>query len=166
MDIFELGAIGELVGGVAVIGSLIFVGLQVRHGNRLMRAQIHQETARASTNIAMNTDREMMELILRGATDFESLSEVDRSLLTVRSNAALNYFETLFYARARGEVDDDLWASRVRRMRGTFSIFLPTWSRQKVAFGDRFVAFVETEVFPHLDRDNLMVPEETRAAGA
>ncbi len=35
MDIMELGAVGELVGGVAVIASLIFVGLQMRHGNRL-----------------------------------------------------------------------------------------------------------------------------------
>ena len=33
MGIMELGAIGELVGGVAVIGSLIFVGLQIRQGN-------------------------------------------------------------------------------------------------------------------------------------
>ncbi len=33
MDIMELGAIGELVGGVAVIGSLLFVGMQVRRGN-------------------------------------------------------------------------------------------------------------------------------------
>ncbi len=30
MNIMELGAIGELVGGVAVIVSLIFVGLQIR----------------------------------------------------------------------------------------------------------------------------------------
>jgi hypothetical protein len=29
MNIMELGAIGELVGGVAVIASLIYVGLQV-----------------------------------------------------------------------------------------------------------------------------------------
>ncbi len=29
MDIMELGAIGELVGGVAVIGSLLYVGLQI-----------------------------------------------------------------------------------------------------------------------------------------
>jgi len=35
MDIIELGAIGELVGGVAVIASLVFVGLQVRQGNSL-----------------------------------------------------------------------------------------------------------------------------------
>ena len=30
MGIMELGAIGELVGAVAVIGSLIFVGAQLR----------------------------------------------------------------------------------------------------------------------------------------
>ena len=33
MDIMELGAIGELVGGVAVVASLIFVGVQVRQSN-------------------------------------------------------------------------------------------------------------------------------------
>ncbi len=31
MDIMELGAIGELVGGVAVIGSLVYVGRQARY---------------------------------------------------------------------------------------------------------------------------------------
>ena len=35
MDIMELGAIGELVGRAAVIASLIFVGAQIRHINRL-----------------------------------------------------------------------------------------------------------------------------------
>ena len=39
MDIMELGAIGELVGGVAVIGSLLYVGLQVRQSNQLNRAE-------------------------------------------------------------------------------------------------------------------------------
>ena len=34
MNIMELGAIGELAGGVAVIASLIYVGLQGRQGNR------------------------------------------------------------------------------------------------------------------------------------
>ena len=42
MDIMELGAIGELVGGVAVVGSLIYVGLQVRQSNRLAQADAVQ----------------------------------------------------------------------------------------------------------------------------
>ena len=39
MDIMELGAIGELVGGVAVVASLIYVGLQVRQSNSINRAE-------------------------------------------------------------------------------------------------------------------------------
>ncbi len=42
MDILELGAIGELVGGVAVVGSLISVGLQVRPSNRLAQLEALQ----------------------------------------------------------------------------------------------------------------------------
>ena len=34
MDIMELGAIGELVGGVAVIGTLVYMALQVRQNTR------------------------------------------------------------------------------------------------------------------------------------
>jgi hypothetical protein len=37
MDIMELGAIGELVGGVAVVASLIFVGVQVRQNTKTLR---------------------------------------------------------------------------------------------------------------------------------
>ncbi len=39
MDIMELGAIGELVGGVAVVASLLYVGLQVRQSNAINRAE-------------------------------------------------------------------------------------------------------------------------------
>ena len=39
MNIMELGAIGELVGGVAVIGSLIYVGLQLRQNTRQLKSQ-------------------------------------------------------------------------------------------------------------------------------
>ena len=51
MDIMELGAIGELVGGVPVIGSLLYVGLQVRE-NTLSQlgktASISQRSVRLS----------------------------------------------------------------------------------------------------------------------
>ncbi len=39
MDIMELGAIGELVGGFAVVTSLIYVDLQVRQSNQISQAE-------------------------------------------------------------------------------------------------------------------------------
>lgn len=32
MDIQDLGAIGELIGGIAVIASVIYLAIQIRHG--------------------------------------------------------------------------------------------------------------------------------------
>ncbi len=39
MDIMELGAIGELVGGVAVLVTLVYLAVQVRQGRRDLRLQ-------------------------------------------------------------------------------------------------------------------------------
>ena len=52
MNIMELGAIGELVGGVAVIASLVFVGMQIRRGNE--QVQRGNAMERARTNLAQS----------------------------------------------------------------------------------------------------------------
>ena len=58
----------------------------------------------------------------------------------------MNYYETLFYAHERGDVEEDLWASRVERMRRTFALFGPGWPDYRDTFGGRFVAFIDREV--------------------
>ncbi|NIV76389.1 MAG: hypothetical protein GWN37_16595, partial [Gammaproteobacteria bacterium] len=49
MDIMQLGAIGELVGGVAVIASLLYVGTQVRESRKAAESANNQAQADAHT---------------------------------------------------------------------------------------------------------------------
>ncbi len=44
MSLQDWGAIGELLGGVAIIVSLLYVGLQIKHGNQETRAVTLQAT--------------------------------------------------------------------------------------------------------------------------
>ena len=44
MSLQDWGAIGELLGGVAIIVSLLYVGLQIKHGNQETRANTLQAT--------------------------------------------------------------------------------------------------------------------------
>ena len=75
MNIMELGAIGELVGGVAVVASLLYVGFQVRQSNRLEKA----ESARAATRDYVGTLQWMdTSLFRRGSSDFAGLSGDDQ----------------------------------------------------------------------------------------
>ncbi len=89
MDIMELGAIGELVGGVAVIGSLIYVGLQVRQNNEQARQSCRRnaiERGRANRELTRDfndmtiviTDAELMQLLRQGMADFDALSRNDQ----------------------------------------------------------------------------------------
>lgn len=52
MDIMELRAPEELVGGVAVVAPLISVGLQVRQNTRAVQSTTHSQMLDDTTNIA------------------------------------------------------------------------------------------------------------------
>ena len=151
MTIAEVGAIGELVGGLGVLATLIYLAAQVNQSNRLASAQVHQETSRISSEFGMQMSREEIELAAKATSSFEEMSQLERQLLGVRLSAVVNYYETLFYAHERGDVEEDLWASRVARMRRTFTLFAPLWPYYRPIFGGRFGAFVDAEVLPHLD---------------
>jgi hypothetical protein len=75
MDIMELGAIGELVGGVAVIASLIYVGLQVRQSNRLEKAESLRAATRDYVSIMLQGDA---SLLRQAISKFENLSLDDQ----------------------------------------------------------------------------------------
>ena len=151
MTIGEVGAIGELVGGLGVLATLIYLAAQVNQSNRLASAQVHQETSRISSEFGMNMSRDEIEMASRAVTEWQNLPLTERRLIGVRLAAVVNYYETLFYAHERGDVEEDLWASRVERMRRTFALFGPGWPDYRDTFGGRFVDFVDREVLPQLD---------------
>jgi len=80
MDILELGAIGELVSGLAVVGSLIFVGLQIRQSNQLNQAESVRAFARDYNNLLMHLKKpDLLDIWRRGSIDFDSLSGSEKS---------------------------------------------------------------------------------------
>lgn len=148
MTITELGAIGELVGGVAVIASLIFVGLQVRQSNHLAISRSHEESSRASSDLAfVFSEPRSTELFVRAHQGWDRLSPNEVLRLRALIQAAMNYFETLFYAHLRGEVHPEVWESRLARMRAYREIgFERIWESLETFYGESFRVFVNREV--------------------
>ena len=81
MDILELGAIGELVGGVAVVGSLIYVGFQVRQSNQLNPAEAVRSFVRDHVALLQEIvgDRELTDVFRKGSADFAGLPRTDQT---------------------------------------------------------------------------------------
>ena len=148
MNLIELGAVGELVGGVAVIGSLIYLGLQVRQSNALAVSRSHEESSRASSDLAYQlNDPVVTDLFMRANQDWASLAPAEVLRLRALVQAGMNYFETLFYANERGEVHNEVWESRIHRMRAYREIgFEHIWESLAPFYGVRFREFVAREV--------------------
>ncbi len=112
MDIMELGAIGEMVGGAAVLVTLVYLALQVRNGNDIARdgASRHWTDFNFAMAAGVVNDRELAEVWLRGGADFQSLDPVDQQRMVFFEWRAIELWHHTFHQRGRGILSDDQWA--------------------------------------------------------
>lgn len=87
MNLSDLANIGSLINGVAVLASLIYLSVQVRHARRTQQAAMHQARVERVTNVSLNLAQPDYAKVLAkaasGATDF-SAAEVLQLFYVVR----------------------------------------------------------------------------------
>ena len=119
MNILELGAIGELVGGVAVIASLIFVGAQIRFNARSV--QINSTLGVIQSWVGANNDLcrdpELAELF-QSALRSERVNQEDLDgRLNFFLRSAIQRLEAEYYLYTRGLVEHEIWAKHLAYFR-------------------------------------------------
>ena len=67
-----LGAIGEIVGAVAVIATLLYLAIQIREARLLTKSTSLQNAVSSfnELNVVMGSDPKTVDLITRGVYDF------------------------------------------------------------------------------------------------
>lgn len=160
-----IGAIGELLGALAVVVTLVYLAAQIRHSTLSSQAATHQQAAQASSDILMRlADENLVTLTLKARHGLESLSDAERLCFVNFTQAMFNYYEILFYAKETGSVHPELWASRTYRIRGLFGIpgIAEAWDERRLGFGRSFRDFVDQEIRVNPDPAFL----DSRLAGA
>ena len=149
MNIMALGAIGELVGGIAVIGSLVYVGLQIRQNTSAIRANSAQ-------GFADSINAVQLQVSGGGAPTraWQRFLEEPGSLTTneyiVLDMMALSVFQTydsgLLQAKL-GSLDADTRDMIYRRIGVWFEYdyFKDWWTRNPWEFGEPLMGYVERE---------------------
>lgn len=101
MTIQEWGAVGELIGGIAIIVSLLYVGFQIRQSNRFAKAEnvrsLFENTA------YMNHD---LKLTCQAAADFDSCNLEAKFELHRQMVFLLNRVRMFYEISRLGLVDD------------------------------------------------------------
>lgn len=123
MTLAELGSIGELVGALGVILSLIFVGIQVKR-NTAMLQTASRET---STNRTIDTTRflaadpEIARLFLKGSQNYEALDLEERFRFGMLLYSLMSDWNDQYVKHLDGVMEDETWEANLENLRVTLS---------------------------------------------
>jgi hypothetical protein len=146
-----IGAIGEVSGAVAVVVTLIYLAKQIQHSASASRSEAHQRAAQSLREVVLELAKpETAELWLR-ASDYDSLSPVERLRVGAILTGIFTNFETSFYEHQRGTLEPEVWDARVNRIRALLRdrpAAHVVWRnvQQDLTFGKSFAEFVNREI--------------------
>lgn len=157
-----VAAMAELLGAVAVVISLIYLGRQVRQNTTAVRtgnATTVQSNFQALAKL-FYTDPEMTKVVLQAM-------ESDQDLTAEQRLGAYAYFfdflktaELAHYHFRHGELDEELWTASMAFYKAYFTTpgFRAYWEERKASFVPAFQEVVETWLLeePPIKRPNEM----------
>ncbi|HSG87780.1 MAG TPA: hypothetical protein VLA56_01110 [Pseudomonadales bacterium] len=168
MTLQDLGAIGELVGGVAIIVSLVYVGIQIRQSTNASKAATAQAFSKQYSDLnQMLVTADTRRVFARGMNGLEALPADERvSFMAVLSSISRT-LEAFHFQTLKGGLDKELyegWLTQYLDLLATKggSDF---WAIRRHQYTGRFVEFLDGRISTHVSRP-LFEPERTQAQGS
>jgi len=141
------GAIGEVVGALAVVVSLVYVSVQVRAGRRALQTNTRDSVFKQfqEFNYVLMSDPNLADVFQRGTANLDSLDGVEKARFVNTMYSFLKVFENLYLHRLDGSVPLELWDTNLPLL--SLYATLPGgrayWTHRKAAFDPRFVQVLE-----------------------
>jgi hypothetical protein len=142
-----LAQLGELVGGAAVVLSLVYLAFQVRQNTQSLRTENY---ARALDRVAnmqarLGADRELASLFARGTLDSGALGAAQRVQFTWILYELFGAFEFMFHQAEKGALPGEVWERWSQTLAWWISLpgVAEWWRAKPTPFSASFSAFVE-----------------------
>jgi hypothetical protein len=142
-----IGAIGELIGGAAVIATLIYLAIQLRQNTKGIRAQAYYNVVSGKNALyrELASNRELFSIVGQGLAanpPFDTIMDGARTHLIFY--AFMNEFETTYLLYKAGAVEEEIWLRDKAQMAGMigFPGMIDWWNLAKQYFHKDFVTEV------------------------
>ena len=146
MSIEFLGNLGDFIGGIGVIVTLIYLALQIRQNTVATKADSYQAVVASASDwsreLSLNT--EICEILHRGSEDYDALEVVERLRFNLAMSSYFRNMENLHLKFRTGAVDASVWSGWANRTRA-FVLSPGTqawWALNASAYSSEFRAFI------------------------
>lgn len=119
MTLQDWGSVGELVGGIAVIVTLVYLAIQIREYRLGLIASTFHSTTQGfnQINLMLGADPELAEVLERGIRDPESLDAREQSQYVWLQRSYINIYENLYQQYQRGACPAPFWEKFARELK-------------------------------------------------
>ncbi len=142
-----IGAVGEIVGAIAVIATLIYLAIQVKDSVRASRsaAVTDATTAMQAFYHELGSNPQVSGLFLTGMTDPNSLSDEAQFQFLMLVHSGFLGFQRSFFLTQEGTLDVELRDSIGTAVRATNQLpgMHMYWRQRKSYFQPEFVRWIE-----------------------
>ena len=159
MDLTQLANLGEFIGGVAVLVTLVYLAVQVRQGRNDLRLSSENHLAdyiadRAFTDALTPDIARILEISL---TSPENLGDDEARRAMWIAASYLHGIERMYVSYLEGVVSKEMWTPHERIVMGLLRApFTRKWwaTEQNLAYTDRFRAFVNQRIGDSAESDS------------
>jgi len=141
-----IGAVSELVGTIAVVVSLIYVGLQIRQSTTVARSATRQSVTELMIENGKDlvADPHLADAFIRDLRG-EQLEPVDRIRLFGRAYMAMRNWENIHYQYRTGMLTEDEWRGIRLNLEAVFEwqTIRTYWENEKQFYSRPFQKEVE-----------------------
>ncbi len=140
----------QILGGIGVIASMIYVGIQIRNNARAVRAATYQQISVISLQawLSLGHNGDTVDIMLRGIDDFSALARVEKARFRFILMAYLKSYENAWFQHKIGTFSESDWKAMTADMHSFFSSpgTHAAWPLVKNRFNEEFVAYVDDVV--------------------
>ena len=141
-----ISAIGEIIGAIAVVATLLYLSKEIRQNSRSVEISMLRDTTSQwnqwSEMIAVSPD--LADIVVKGNLSYHSLSESEALRYGAYVQSFFDNAESYRILISKHQVDNDLQVLESivsRRLRN--SGFSKWWSENTTDYNDEFIGWVE-----------------------
>ena len=158
MTLNDLANLGQIIGALAVVISLIYVAYQIRQNTNAVRSATAQTVHEHFSNWynLVAADAELARIAANGLRDYASLSEQERVRFVATFMSFISYSQNAFLKWREGLLKPALWLGWEQVMMNLFGApgGKAFWKERGYLFGEEFRRYIENDLMkrtPHPD---------------
>jgi hypothetical protein len=150
ISLSDLGSLGEFVGAIAVIASLIYVAVQIKQNTNAARISSAQTHLELWNDVVSNfcQSPELASIYSRGLHGISGLTEPERVQFFAQFGLIFRYWESSYLLRHEQALDDKLWEGLKETMVDSLSYpgCKEWWERRRHWFYEEFREMVDEAI--------------------